>query len=176
MILFLELQRIHSICIGMVGLNYWRVRSGDRRHYSLDAGAKDATMALRDRLRPWHGVMLVVFTVGTSMSLLRAGTATVETTLRAVVSGLFGLVIFQFTVGNVWGYAVEYHNAGGSWTDLPFLAPFVAAGVAGVGVAVRTGSAGVGAWAAFWAFVIVAAVVALGAWVVAGYRDAAPSQ
>jgi hypothetical protein len=129
------------------------------------------TMALRDRLRPWHGVMLVVFAVGTSISLLRAGTATVETTLRAVLAGLLGLVVFQFTVGNVWGYAVEYHNAGGEWTDPPFLAPFVAAGVAGGGVAVRTGSAGLGAWVAFWAFVVVAAVVALGAWFVAGYRE-----
>ena len=129
-------------------------------------------MALRDRLRPWHGVMLAVFAVGTSISLLRAGTVTVETGLRAVLSGLLGLVVFQFTVGNVWGYAVEYHNAGGEWTDLPFLAPFVTAGVAGVGVAVRTGSAGLGAWVAFWAFVVVAAVVALGAWIVAGYRGA----
>ena len=127
-------------------------------------------MALRDRLRPWHGVMLAVFAVGTSISLLRAGIVTVETALRAVLSGLLGLVVFQFTVGNVWGYAVEYHNAGGAWTDPPFLAPFVAAGVAGV--AVRTGSAGLGAWVAFWAFVVVAAVVALGAWFVAGYRGA----
>ncbi|AXG08059.1 hypothetical protein DU500_06475 [Haloplanus rubicundus] len=116
--------------------------------------------------------MLVVFGVGTAITLLRAGTITVETALRAVLSGLLGLVVFQFTVGNVWGYAVEYHNAGGEWTDLPFLAPFVTAGVAGVGVAARTGSAGLGAWTAFWAFVVVAAVVALGVWFVAGYRGA----
>jgi hypothetical protein len=129
-------------------------------------------MALRNRLRPWHGVMLVVFLAGLSVSLTRVDTVTTATAMRAVLSGLLGLVVFQFTVGNVWGYAVEYHNAGGEWTDPPFLAPFVAAGVTGVGVAVRTGSAGVGAWVAFWAFVVVAAVVALGAWVVAGYREA----
>ena len=133
-------------------------------------------MALRDRLRPWHALMLVVFLVGTAVSLLRADAVTAGAVLRAVLAGLFGLVLFQFTVGSVWGYAVEYYNAGGSWTDLPFLTPFVAAGVAGVAVAVRFDSVGVGAWAAFWVFVIVAAVVALGAWFVAGYREATPGQ
>jgi hypothetical protein len=129
-------------------------------------------MALRDRLRPWHGVMLVVFVAGTGVALLRIGTVTSDSALRAVLAGLFGLVIFQFTIGNVWGYAVEYHNAGGSWTDVPFLTPFVAAGVAGVAAGVYTGSVGVGLWVAFWAFVIVAAGVAVAAWVVAGYREA----
>jgi len=128
-------------------------------------------MALRDRLRPWHALMVAVFLIGTGVSLLRTGAVTSGALLRAVLSGLFGLVLFQFTVGNVWGYAVEYHNAGGEWTDLPFLAPFVAAATAGVAVGVGTGSAAVGAWTAFWAFVVVAAVVALGAWFVAGYRE-----
>jgi hypothetical protein len=116
--------------------------------------------------------MLAVFGVGGASTLLRAGAVTDGAVLRAVLSGLLGLVLFQFTVGNVWGYAVEYHNAGGAWTDPPFLAPFLAAGVGGTVVAVRTGSAGLGAWVAFWAFVVVAAVVALGAWFVAGYRGA----
>jgi hypothetical protein len=128
-------------------------------------------LQLRERLRPWHGVMLVVFVVGASLSLQRAGGVTGETVVRAVLSGLLGLVIFQFTVGNVWGYAVEYYNAGGSWTDLPFLTPFAVAGVAGVATAVYTGSVGAGAWVAFWAFVVVAAVVALAAWVAAGYHE-----
>jgi len=128
-------------------------------------------MALRDRLRPWHGVMLAVFVVGTSVSLLRAGTATGGTVMRAVIAGLFGLLVFQFTVGNVWGYAVEYHNAGGSWTDLPFLTPFVTAGVAGVATAVYTGNVGAGAGVAFWVFVAVAAVVALAASFAVGYRE-----
>jgi len=132
-------------------------------------------MALRDRLRPWHGVMGIVFVVGTSIPLLRAGGVTGATVLRAVISGLFGLVVFQFTVGNVWGYAVEYYNTGGSWTDLPFLTPFVVAGVAGVATSVYTGSIGAGAWSAFWAFVIVAAVVAMVSWFAAGYHETARS-
>lgn len=76
-------------------------------------------MALRDRLRPWHALMLVVFLVGSAGSLHRADTITAGTTFRAVVSGLFGLVPFQFTVGNGWGYAVEYHDTGGSGPICP---------------------------------------------------------
>jgi hypothetical protein len=129
-------------------------------------------MALRDRLRPWHALMVVVFVAGTTTYLLDANSATGGTGVRAVVSGLFALVVFQFTVGNVWGYAVEYHNAGGRWTDLPFLMPFVTAAVAGVVAGVYAGSVLAGAWAAFWVFVLVAAVVAVGTWVVAGYTEA----
>ncbi|WP_251341361.1 hypothetical protein [Haloplanus halophilus] len=129
-------------------------------------------MALRDRLRPWHALMVLVLLAGTGVSLSRAGTVTGETLLRALLSGLVGLVLFQFTVGNVWGYAVEYYNAGGSWTDLPFLTPFGLAAVAGVAAGVRTGSVGVGAWVAFWVFVLVAAAVALGTWLLVGYREA----
>ena len=106
--------------------------------------------------------MLVVFLVGSAGSLHRADTITAGTTFRAVVSGLFGLVLFQFTVGNGWGYAVEYHGTGGEWTDLPFLIPFVVAAVASVAVTTQIESVGLGAWGAFWAFVVVAAVVALG--------------
>jgi hypothetical protein len=116
--------------------------------------------------------MVAVFLVGTAVVLLRAGNVTTQSMLRAVLSGLFGLLIFQFTVGNVWGYAVEYRNAGGEWTDLSFLTPFVAAGLAGVVVGVRTGSVGLAAWTAFWTFVVVAAVVAVGAWLAVGYRQA----
>jgi hypothetical protein len=130
-------------------------------------------MALRDRLRPWHALMVAVLLVGTGVSLWRAGTVTQRTAFRALLSGLFGLVLFQFSVGNVWGYAVEYHNAGGEWTDRPFLTPFVLAGVAGVAAGVLRGSVGLGVWVAFWAFVVVAAAVALGAWVLAGYREGA---
>ncbi|WP_338741363.1 hypothetical protein [Haloplanus salilacus] len=129
-------------------------------------------MALQDRLRPWHALMVLVFLVGTTVVLLRTGSITTRSVLSAVVSGLFGLLVFQFTAGSVWGYAVEYHNTGGEWTDLPFLLPFAAAGLAGVVVGVRSGSVGAAAWTAFWAFVVVAAVVAVGAWVAAGYRQA----
>jgi len=127
-------------------------------------------MALRDRLRPWHALMVVVLLAGIGVSLSRADAVTGATAVRALVSGLFGLVIFQFTVGNVWGYAVEYRNAGGSWTDRPFLAPFVTAGLAGVAAGVWTGSPGAGAWVAFWVFVLVAAAVAVGTWMLVGYR------
>jgi hypothetical protein len=129
-------------------------------------------MALRDRLRPWHALLLAVFAVGTAVALLRTGSITTRSVLRAVLSALFGLVVFQFTVGSVWGYAVEYHNTGGSWTDVPFLTPFAVACLAGVVVGIRSGSAGLAAWTGFWAFVVVAAVVAVGAWVAAGYRQA----
>jgi len=129
-------------------------------------------MALQSRLRPWHALMVVVFLVGTAAVLLRAESVTTRSVLRAVLSGLFGLVVFQFTVGNAWGYAVEYRNAGGEWSDLPFLMPFVAAGLAGVVVGVRSGGVDLAAWTAFWAFVVVAAVVGVGAWIAVGYREA----
>jgi hypothetical protein len=116
--------------------------------------------------------MVVVLVVGTAIVLLRVERLTTRSVLGAVLSGLFGLFVFQLTVGSVWGYAVEYHNAGGEWTDLPFLTPFVAAGLAGVVVGVRSGSVGVAAWTAFWAFIVVAALVAVVAWIAAGYRGA----
>jgi hypothetical protein len=117
--------------------------------------------------------MLVVLAAGTGLSLWRADALTTATAFRALLTGLFGLVLFQFTVGNVWGYAVEYYNAGGSWTDPPFLAPFVVAVLGGGAAAVREGSVAVGAWVAFWLFVVAAAVLAVGAWLVVGYREAA---
>jgi hypothetical protein len=128
-------------------------------------------MALRDRLRPWHALMIVVLLAGAGVYLMRVDTITRRTALRALVSGLLGVVLFQFTVGNVWGYAVEYRNVGGSWTDLPFLAPFVVAGITGVASGVWTGSPGAGAWVAFGVFVVCAAVTALGTWVLVGYRE-----
>ena len=75
----------------------------------------------------------------------------------AILTGLFAVVLLQFTVGNVWGYAVEYANAGGSWTDLPFLVPF-----------------GAGLWVGFWAFVVVAAVTAVGVWFRTGLAEGRP--
>ncbi|WP_251329560.1 hypothetical protein [Haloplanus pelagicus] len=138
----------------------------------IEWGSVSLQSRLRDRRRPWHGLMVLVLVAGMGVSLSRAGTVTTRTAVGALVSGLFGLVIFQFTVGNVWGYAVEYHNAGGSWTDLPFLTPFGLAGLAGVVAGVWSGRAGLALWVAFWIFVIVAAAVAVGVWVLAGYRNA----
>ncbi|AUV83965.1 hypothetical protein C2R22_11670 [Salinigranum rubrum] len=117
--------------------------------------------------------MLAVFLLGAGLSLARNGALTTRTASLALLSGLFGLVVFQFTVGNVWGYAVEYYNAGGRWTDLPFLVPFVAAGLAGAVVALRFESLAAGAWTAFWTFVVVAGLVAITAWMAVGYRDVA---
>jgi len=128
-------------------------------------------LQLRDRLRPWHAVMLVVLLAGIAVSLSQSNELTGGAVLQAVLSGLLGLVLFQFTVGNVWGYAVEYHNTGGSWTDWPFLFPFVSAAVGGAAVGVWFGSAALGAWVAFWVFVVVAGVVAVGSWLVVGYRE-----
>jgi hypothetical protein len=128
-------------------------------------------MSLCNRLRPWYGLMLVTFLVGTAVSLGRADAVTQAAAFRAVLAGLFSVVIFQFTVGNVWGYAVEYANAGGSWTDAPFLAPFAVAlgGLATVFLAVRDPFAAL--WTGFWAFVVTAAVVALVVRFYAGYRE-----
>jgi hypothetical protein len=116
--------------------------------------------------------MIAVLAAGAGVSLARAGAVTGRTAMRALLSGLFGLVLFQFTVGNVWGYAVEYRNSGGEWTDRPFLTPFVLAVVAGVSAGFARGSVALGAWVAFWTFVVVAAAVALGTWMVAGYHEA----
>jgi hypothetical protein len=116
-------------------------------------------------------LLVVVLGVGTGVSLVRGDAVTGRTVGRALLAGLVGVVVFQFTVGSVWGYVVEYRNAGGAWTDRPFLAPFVLAGVAGAAAGLARGSVALAAWVAFWAFVIAAATVAVGAWVVVGYRD-----
>jgi hypothetical protein len=119
--------------------------------------------------------MAAVLLLGTGVSLWRrAGDpAALDrlTVLVAVAEGLFALVIFRFTVGNLWAYVVEYLNAGGSVTDPPVLLPFVVAGVVGVVAGLGAG-VGVAAWAAFWAFVVAAGLVTVGAWVQVGYREA----
>ena len=127
-------------------------------------------MSLQDRLRPWHAVMLIVFVLGTGVSLFRAGSYAFADWFEAVVAGLFVLVLFQFTVGNLWGYAVEYRNAGGRWTDSVFLAPFAVATLVAVGVASTTGEVWTGVWVGFWVFVVAAGVVAAATWFAVGYR------
>jgi hypothetical protein len=114
--------------------------------------------------------MLTVFLLGTGISLFRAGSYASEAWFEAVVSGLFALVVFQFTVGNVWGYAVEYRNAGGRWSDSVFVAPFAVATLAAVALAVSTGDVWAGVWLGFWVFVVAAGVVAAGVWFAVGYR------
>ncbi len=132
--------------------------------------------SLRDGLRPWHALMLAVFLVGAARSIAAsdlgvAGIAPPDV-LRPVVEGLLYVVVFQFTVGNVWGYAVEYRNAGGRWRDPPFLAPFVVTGVAAVATFAVTRDLWAAAGVAFWVFVLCAAVLAVAVEVFAGYRAA----
>lgn len=126
---------------------------------------------LADRLRPWHGLMAGAFLVGAAVSLARADAYSPSAAFLAVLTGLFAVVVFQFTVGNVWAYAVEYVNAGGQWTDPPFLAPFAVAAGLGTLTLVTAGDLALAAWVAFWVFVLAAAAVAVGAWVLVGYRE-----
>ncbi|WP_049890439.1 hypothetical protein [Halogeometricum borinquense] len=126
---------------------------------------------LRDRLRPWHALMLAVFLAGFALSLQDTPLGR-DSAFVAVISGLAAVVAFQFTVGNIWGYAVEYYNAGGSWTDLPFLTPFVAAIAVGAVTYFRIDPVlGAAAWAAFWTFIVVAGIVAVVTQFSAGYRE-----
>ena len=78
-------------------------------------------LGLRDRLRPFHGLVALVFLLGTGASLWRrTGDPTAVgpfVVLLAVTEGLLALVLFRFTVGTVWAYVVEYLNAGGSAGD-----------------------------------------------------------
>ncbi|RLM89835.1 hypothetical protein D3D02_08215 [Halobellus sp. Atlit-38R] len=129
----------------------------------------------RDRLRPWHLLDLAAFLFGAGWSLWR-NSAGFETTpplfalVTAIVSGLLAVVVLRFTLGNLWGYAVEYANAGGQWSDLAFLVP-VGSGLAGVVVTYAvTTDLGAAAWAGFWTFAVVAGVVAVAVSFAAGYR------
>ena len=141
--------------------------------------------ALADRLRPWYLLDAAAFLVGvvgsiqraspgvdglTDLSLIAITGISLLAAVTAVVSGLFAVIIFRVTVGNLWGYAVEYANAGGQWSDLPFLAPVGGGLVAVTATYAVTGRLGAAAWAGFWAFVVVAGVVAAVSFA-AGYRD-----
>ncbi len=119
--------------------------------------------------------MMLVLLLGTGASLWRrTGDPTAVgplVVLLAVTEGLLALVLFRFTVGNVWAYVVEYLNAGGSAVEAPVLLPLAAAGVVGVVAGFGEGVA-TGAWAALWAFVVVAGLVTVGVWARVGYREA----
>ncbi|RDI72536.1 hypothetical protein [Halopelagius longus] len=131
-------------------------------------------LALRERLRPWHGLMFAAFLAGTARTL---STLTEPISPSAVAlaafNGLLWVLGFQLTVGMLWAYAVEYYNAGGKWTDLPFLVPFAVAVAVGVAVGVVFENAGGAVWAAFWTFVVVAGLTAVVVWVRVGYRESA---
>ncbi|WP_049987215.1 hypothetical protein [Halobellus rufus] len=134
--------------------------------------------ALPDRFRPWYLLDVAAFLLGAVGSIQRSVSGfgdlpslTPVASVGAVVSGLFAVVVLRFTVGNLWAYAVEYANAGGQWSDLPFLAP-IGGGLAGVAVTYAvTTSLGAAAWAGFWTFAVVAGVVAVAVSFAAGYEE-----
>ena len=138
-------------------------------------------MSLQSRLRPWHGLMATVFVLGAGSSLLRADAFTLRSAMLATVTGLFGVVVFQFTVGTAWASAVEYRNAGGRWTDLAFVAPFgvgLVAAAASLSVAPRPTLAAVASalWAGVVVFAVAMAVTSLVVQILVGYRDSQPAR
>lgn len=145
--------------------------------------------ALSDRFRPWYLVDTTAFLFGAGGSIRRASPGvdgltglsviaitglSLLTIVTAVVSGLLAVVVARFTLGNLWGYAVEYTNAGGQWSDLPFLVP-VGGGFAAVAATYAvTERLATAAWAGFWMFVIVAGVAAVVVSFAAGYQESSP--
>jgi hypothetical protein len=141
------------------------------------------SLRLRGRFRPWYLLDVAAFLFGAGGSLERTlageltrspaaiGAITPFDVVVAVASGLLAVVVLRFTLGNVWAYAVEYANAGGRWSDLAFLLP-VCGGVVALAVTYATTSnLWAAAWAGFWIFAGLAAVVAVAASVAAGYAD-----
>ena len=144
-----------------------------------------------DHIRPWHGLMFAAFCLGAGLAVREVDTTAglgPEAVFLPVMQGLLAVVAFQFTVGSVWSYAVEYRNHGGDWTDHTLLAPFALAvfgGLAAVAVGFAnsaftavgfrdTAVAVLGTFltGAFWTFVLAAVVVNLAAQALAGYTDA----
>ena len=132
-----------------------------------------------DRLRPWYLLDVLAFLFGASSTLWRAadgfGELAVLTPLAAVTavaSGLFAVVVLRFTVGNLWAYAVEYANAGGQWSDLAFLVPVCGSAAAVLVTYAANSNFWAAAWAGFWIFAALAAVVAVVVSFASGYADA----
>ncbi|QLG64012.1 hypothetical protein HUG12_07000 [Halorarum salinum] len=119
--------------------------------------------------------MLALFLVAGGLSLARAESPTAGAAFTAGLYSLLAVVLFRFTAGNVWRYAVEYRDAGGAWSDLPFLAPFVVAAAVGAAVLLPGGSLGSAAWAAFWGFVVAAGLASAAVWLAVGYRESGRS-
>ena len=133
----------------------------------------------RNRFRPWYLLDALAFlsgavaTPGVSPGVIVRGDTRPDALVlvTAVVSGLLGVVVLRFTLGNAWAYAVEYIDAGGSWTDGPLWAPAAAGTVATVASYAATASLGAAAWAGFWTFAFAAAVAAVVVSFAAGYRQ-----
>ncbi|AEN05676.1 hypothetical protein [Halolamina sp.] len=124
--------------------------------------------------------MLLAFLLGAGVQFAWRGSPSglaLPDLLTALLAGLFAVVLLQFLVGNVWGYAVEYTNAGGSWTDGPFLVPFVVGLLVAVAVLLVNPGMTTGPvvaavlWSGFWAFVLAAVVVAVVVRFYVGYND-----
>lgn len=133
---------------------------------------------LRERFRPWYLLDIAAFLLGALGTLWRTvsgfgGSEPLNPFLGviAVVSGLFAVVVLRFTLGNLWGYAVEYANAGGQWTDTPFLVTLGGGLGAVVLTYAFTSSLGAAAWAGFWSFAVVAGVVSVAVSFAAGYEE-----
>lgn len=134
----------------------------------------------RDRVRPWYLLDALAFLFGAASlsdvrpaAILRGVLPDTLVLVEAVVSGLLGVIILRLTLGNAWGYAVEYVNAGGSWTDGPLWAPAAAGTVAGVASYAATTNLGAAVWTGFWTFAFAAGAAAVAVSFAAGYRDAA---
>ena len=132
----------------------------------------------RDRLRPWYLLDVLAFLFGAASlsdvqpaAILRGVTPDTLVLVEAVVSGLLGVVVLRFTLGNAWAYAVEYVDAGGSWTDGPLWAPAAAGAVAGVASYAATSNLGAAVWTGFWTFAFVAGAAAVAVSFVTGYRQ-----
>ncbi|SDX85825.1 hypothetical protein [Halobellus clavatus] len=133
---------------------------------------------LPDEFRLWYLLDVAAFVVGVWTWLQQSSTPAADLLALdpfvvsvATVSGLLAVFILRVTVGNLWGYAVEYANAGGEWTDLPFLATLGIGVAAGIATYVVTASLGAAAWTAFWAFVFGAIGVGVVVHLAAGYRE-----
>ena len=131
----------------------------------------------RNRLRPWYLLDTLAFLFGAASppeirpaAILRGVTPDAFVLVTAVAAGLFGVVVLRFTLGNAWAYAVEYVDAGGSWTDGPLWAPAAAGVAAAVASYATTTSVGTAVWTGFWTFAFVAGVAAVGVSFVVGYR------
>ena len=134
---------------------------------------------VRDRIRPWYLLDALAFlfgaasTPGLRLEAMLRGDASPDALVlvTATVAGLLGVIVLRFTLGNAWGYVVEYINAGGAWTDAPIWAPAAAGTVAAVASYAATTNLGAAVWTGFWVFAFAAFAAAVAVSFAAGYRQ-----